>query len=68
MVLRDQTGEELAPGVQGVDMDGVAVLGEQLGQAELAHVAPHHPKIQFMVHSGPPIFVLPQIMRGGGEG
>ena len=40
----------------------------QLGQAELAHVAPHHPKIQFMVHSGPPIFVLPQIMRGGGEG
>ena len=35
MVLRDQTGEELAPGVQGVDMDGVAVMGEQLGQAAL---------------------------------
>ena len=40
VVLLNETGEEYSPGIQGVNVDGVAVLGEQLGQAQLAHVAP----------------------------
>ena len=46
----DRSKQFFRPWVQGVSMDGVAVLCEQLSQLYLAHIAAHNPEIQFPIH------------------
>lgn len=47
--LGNGTGQVLDQ-IQGIGIDGVTVLAEQLGQPGLTLVAAHHPDIQFMLH------------------
>ena len=48
--------------LQSVSMDSVAVQGQQLGQLGLAHIAAHHPDVQFVFHSS----TSEDRLKGGG--
>ncbi len=52
--LGGEAGDGLLGVAQGVGVDGVAVLGQQLGQLGLPQVAAHHPDVQFVFHRIPP--------------